>query len=391
MNIVSNNTLIESEDLITNQTAPKNVYENLKRLNLSFTYYTDVLSYYGGYNVTKIDKILNDLSTNYEKGYIILEIFKFYTFFFNFIKKLDNQAHFTGCLKNFKINTFPVDFSDLNNIVIYKNVRFDGCSNLKNLHLKKSLKNIIYSQEKITTVYEGNLNTNVFDSKFTSFTEYFYRVVAFNSEGSSSSEWFLLRTPDEEAPLITIDLKYLKAEAVSGYKILVHNMTNFCFYCDSKFNTDELFTGIIQKFVLNVKEFNSSYNDYLFAKNFTFICDTVCFQSIDENSGLKSQYYDFIKDDYDSNANVLYIETTPITKYSLSVSVCNRLGCTESENYFLVTLEEAPDGVYAPFLVEKSSESLLLKWEIPKFPSGYITGYILRSINADSEAIVSYF
>ena len=141
LRIFSNNTLAETARLITNVTAPQNVYDNLNRLNLTFTYYTDVLSHYGGYNMTRIDKILNDLSVNYERGFITMEIFKFYTYFFNFLKKLDTQGHFSGCIKNFRINSFVIDFSNLNNIVYYQNVRFDGCSNLKNFHLKNSLKN----------------------------------------------------------------------------------------------------------------------------------------------------------------------------------------------------------------------------------------------------------
>jgi len=80
LRIFSNNTLAETARLITNVTAPKNVYDNSNRLNLTFTYYTDVLSHYGGYNMTRIDKILNDLSVNYERGFITMEIFKFYTY-----------------------------------------------------------------------------------------------------------------------------------------------------------------------------------------------------------------------------------------------------------------------------------------------------------------------
>ena len=65
LQLKSNNSLVKSVKLITNESVPADVFNNLQRYNLTFTYYTDVLSYYGGYNVSMIGKILKDLTAPY--------------------------------------------------------------------------------------------------------------------------------------------------------------------------------------------------------------------------------------------------------------------------------------------------------------------------------------
>ncbi len=82
--------------------------------------------------------------------------------------------------------------------------------------------------------------------------------------------------------------------------------------------------------------------------------------------------------DQEYSFDELYIDTTPITNYSLTVGVCTRGGCGYSDPLFLTSLGEVPDGIFVPTLLARTSDSLSLGWREPLYPSGDITGYILR-------------
>ena len=368
--------------LITSSSVSPDIINKTSSFNLLFTFYTDVQYFMGGYNISKISANLRALSVPWITPVTRL----YFTNIFNLIQSLDDKLYFSGCIRNFKLNTFTIDYSNLNNIFNYRNVRFDGCPNLNYFNLKRELK-ISKAPLKISTIYEGESNV-AYDFSFNSFTEYFYRVVAINSQGRTNSDWFLVRSPDS-IPTEPVDLKYLKAAAISGYKILVENMVDYCFYCENKSKLSGIFSGIVKNFILTVKEYNTSTNIYETIRNYTFYCDNVCVQPA-TNSSVNDPYENFFTEEKDSDAIRLLVDTNPITKYSLTVSVCNSAGCTESSPVSIVTLEEAPDGVYSPTLLDKSSSSLHLGWNIPKYPSGIITGYILRQVSGNVESVI-YF
>lgn len=201
----------------------------------------------------------------------------------------------------------------------------------------------------------------------------------------------MIRT-SEASPNETIDIeKYLVANPISGYKLLVENMINFCQYCNSSTKLNALFTGIITSFVLTIKEVNQTYQDREVTKprNFTFYCETTCVNPLAEGTNV---YESVLKDDQDPLSRSLYIDTTPISTYSLVVSVCNSVGCSSSKPVFRTSLGEVPDGIFAPQLYNRTSDSIYLNWTEPKYPSGVITGYILRLINrTEADNVVVYF
>ena len=148
------------------------------------------------------------------------------------------------------------------------------------------------------------------------------------------------RTPESE-PNDFVDLKYLNATVISGYQISVRNIANFCFYCDSNNRQSRVFNGIINRFVLVVKEFQNQTKDFVQLKNVTFYCETVCFQSLVVSSTANAYPERLFQDESDPNANELVIETKPITKYQLAVKICNSInGCTLSDFLQLTTNEE---------------------------------------------------
>jgi len=299
-------------------------------------------------------------------------------------------------MKNIKINSFVIDFNEPLSEFEYNHVRFDGCPNVNNRYLLSKIdyrKNSTLDKnpKRIEVIYEGNKRF-AYDTVFNSFTEYFYRVIASDPFGATAtSEWLLLRSP-EGVPKDYVDLKYLNAQVVSGYQIKVLNMSNFCYYCDSMNRMNRIFNGIIHRFILVVEEFNSDLNQYDGLKNVTFYCDTVCFAELLPTKN--AQVYDetIFSEDFDPNANVLLIETKPVTKYLLAVQICTEHGgCTISDFKPFTTNEEAPTGVAAPDATERTATSLRLTWKPPKNSNGNVTGYILRLIDSVNSENAIYF
>jgi hypothetical protein len=250
-------------------------------------------------------------------------------------------------MKNIKINGFLINSTDILSTFEYINVRFDGCPNIQNKNILSKLDQTTdvsqtasnQKQSRVDVIYEGK-SRFAFDVSFKPFTEYFYRVTASDPFGKSAvSDWFLLRTPEAE-PNDYVDLKYLNANVISGYQISVRNISNYCFYCDSNNRKTRVFNGIINNFVLVVKEFSNLTKNFVNLKNVTFYCETVCFQSLVATNS-KNYPEGLFQAEFDPNANELFIETKPITKYSLAVKICNSIGgCTLSDFLQLTTNEE---------------------------------------------------
>ena len=126
-----------------------------------------------------------------------------------------------------------------------------------------------------------------------------------------------------------------------------------------------------------------------------FNCDVVCSPTLGyapqppaAGAGADDEAFErLIKEDEDVRASNLYIDTTPVSTYALSVSICNALECAHSEPVYVRSLPEAPGRVHAPRLVNASARFIHLVWLEPELPSGEITGYLIRqSVAGDADA-----
>lgn len=121
-------------------------------------------------------------------------------------------------------------------------------------------------------------------------------------------------------------------------------------------------------------------NEFISLKNFSFFCQTTC--SVETlNSNQTNTLDNLLKSD-SIQSDQVYLDTKPLSNYSLSVSICtecaNDACCVKSDSIVVTSLGEVPDGIEAPILLNRSSNSLIIGWQVPEYPSGVITGYILR-------------
>lgn len=193
-------------------------YESVEDMNLILNFYFQPKFYYGGYNYSQVQIIINNLSRS-KSG---LEIVNYFMDLFTQLLDLNEQIYFSGCMRNMKINNFQLDFNDLNYVIDYVNVRFDGCPSVESYQLVTHY--LDEDNNPIETIQETVAEVYAYDTEFYSFTEYFYRVVAINAQGKSASDWIVVRTPDA-VPTYDVNYKYLDAVAISGYHIAVRNMS----------------------------------------------------------------------------------------------------------------------------------------------------------------------
>jgi usherin len=118
----------------------------------------------------------------------------------------------------------------------------------------------------------------------------------------------------------------------------------------------------------------------MFASNYTFYCESACINPLAQSSSNNTRLnkIDSLLNEQEFSIDELYIDTTPITNYSLTVGVCTNGGCGYSDPLFLTSLGEIPDGIFVPVLLARASDTLSIGWREPLYPSGDITGYILR-------------
>ena len=183
-----------------------------------------------------------------------------------------------------------------------------------------------------------------------------------------------MRTPDA-IPNNYIDLKYLDASSISGYQILVRKMSNFCYYCNSSSQSNEIFKGFTNRFVLTVNELEKKEFTYL--RNITFYCEITCVK-YHENPN-KNIYNDQTATSNDSKE--LLIDTKPITEYELIVSVCTLTGCSSSKKKYLKTFKEAPTDVNVPSLKDSNYKSLELAWIEPNNSNGRFKNLRIKNKN----------
>lgn len=171
-----NKTLIGSRSIFTNKSLPFGLDRKILEQPLLFTFYLNVKFYFGGYDISMLSDIFDTLS----QAYVTVFTKQYFLPLFRLVASLDDDLYFTGCLRNIRINSFLIDFADLNNLVQYKNVRFDGCPRLEYLNWRERVS--LQENESNIEVISENLNYTSMDTNFLPFTEYFYRVVAYNSQ-----------------------------------------------------------------------------------------------------------------------------------------------------------------------------------------------------------------
>ncbi|CAF0916506.1 unnamed protein product, partial [Brachionus calyciflorus] len=310
-----NQTRIVFKNFVTNSNFPENFNPRILNASLLFTFYFNSQSFMGGFDLN----MLPDIYSSLNQVFISAITRRFFFGIFEFLESLEESLYFTGCFKEIKINRFQIDFFNNKNQVAYKNVRFDGCPDIS-----------VYIEEvsPLIEIVNETIDKEILDTNFSPYTEYFYRATSFNSQGKSSSEWFLIRTPDG-LPEGQVDIqKYINVKVISGYKILVENIRNFCFYCE---NWSYQTKGIIKKITLTVIGSDKE-------QIFEFFCETICFdqsqQKIEQNGFLGNIFKKY----EDPRVNRFFIDTKPITQYSLMIGVCNNAGCISSEFYNLTTL-----------------------------------------------------
>lgn len=183
--------------------------------------------------------------------------------------------------------------------------------------------------ESFKNLYEGK-NSEGFDTVFKPFTEYFYRVIAYNSQGESASDWLLVRTPETQ-PFFNVDISLLEVAPVSGYQIEVIQIKRFCVYCNIYlYQSEPVFTGIVVSFELIVQGPSSTARDNSSqTQTFTFYCLQSCnvVNDLPSNDSLIS----ILNDQYDSRLDSFFIDVTPITTYNLKMRVCNSFKCATSK------------------------------------------------------------
>ena len=294
-----------------------------------------------------------------------------------FYSNIDN-VYFSGCIRNIKVsglNVIPTDAS-ICEINKYAHVRFDGCPSISKF--QKSLKIEKYRE----TIYDGDL-TFAFDTNFRSSTEYFYRIIAYNSEGESSSNWILVRSPDV-VPAFSVENKFIKFQIINGYNFLITNTSNYCFYCFSKQDSSKPFMGIVTTFKYIIKVYNSSIRQSFQIKSQLFFCDEICLNDFGIDSNNLYGEIENIMNKIENNVSNfdIKVDTIPMEKYMIEVEVCTNGGCVSSMPIEIQTPQETPAYVNVPYLYSKSTSFLHLKWPQPTYPNGNITGYVLKLVNS---------
>ena len=171
---------------------------------------------------------------------------------------LGHARYFSGCMRDLSINRFRVDLHNVSNVVSGEHVRLDGCPATTTT---TTTTRDTPQSGRVQSTFVGGGQKRALDTGFTAFTEYFYRVIAVNAFGDeSASDWQLVRTPDAR-PGDTVDTTLLEASALTGYKLHVRNMSNYCVYCNtatrlnkSNAHQQQPFNGIIRRFTLAVKK-----------------------------------------------------------------------------------------------------------------------------------------
>lgn len=321
---ILNGTFAETIPILNDFSVSSNVDREVFTYELLFNFYFNVQFYLGGYDVSLIPTILKEL----ERQYVQLYTRATFKPLFEQLLSLEKSLYWSGCLRNVRVNSFLVVFDDSNNLVNYKNVRFDGCP-AASLITKLNSSNLDLDSFKV--VYQGQ-NTTAFDTQFNSFTEYFYRVVASNSQGESASEWLLIRTPEDE-PSFNVDISLLEATALSGYQIEIAHMRRFCVYCEIYlYQSEAVFTGIVVKFELLVEAVtvdNDVTGNLSRSQTFEFYCLQSCNVIDDEPSN--NGFINILNDPRDPRLDSFLVDVTPITTYTMKIRVCNSFKCTSSE------------------------------------------------------------
>ncbi|XP_069811529.1 usherin [Dendropsophus ebraccatus] len=86
---------------------------------------------------------------------------------------------------------------------------------------------------------------------------------------------------------------------------------------------------------------------------------------------------------------IILEDLTPGAEYSLRLQACQHGGCGVSGISYMVTMEEAPEGLQPPTLLTIGPQAIKVTWKAPKKPNGFITQYTIHRCLADSYEIIT--
>ncbi|XP_064622303.1 usherin-like [Lineus longissimus] len=256
------------------------------------------------------------------------------------ISKLIVPEGFGGCMKDKIVfrDTADNPFNISKQYVHLLNVHLDGCP--------PNITSTAPCQAKSTVQITNTTANMTYDEGLGVFSDYIYRVVAANSQGSTASTWVSGRT--KEGPPTGI-VKPQSATALTGYIIKV------------AWTSPTGNTGLLTKYILKA-----------------YVTDKP------EVAPVMAPYPPSINtDSYEGNITT----AVPYTNYTVKLEACTSGGCTESKDGIIViTKEEAPENVSSPTAVMVGATFIEVSWTEPSKPNGKITGYFL---NMDGQSIYS--
>ncbi|XP_074661048.1 usherin-like [Tubulanus polymorphus] len=174
-------------------------------------------------------------------------------------------------------------------------------------------------------IYSGlplNLEFEDKDSVLKPFTDYQYRLVAFNKVGQSSSGWQTVRT--QEAPPARVDKLTILGVTATSIKteVPIPDQPN----------------GIIQTYEIVVDRLGLAKSE---------------------------------------NTTITVRNLNPYQNYSIQARVCTSVGCTNSPPVLVQTKSAPPSGLSSVVVLETTITSALISWSAPSRPNGVITSYEL--------------
>ncbi|XP_053408878.1 usherin-like [Mercenaria mercenaria] len=273
----------------------------------------------------------------------------------------------------------------------------------------------VVNEEKI---YSG-LNTNFFDDGLVPFSLYEYSVAVVNSAGTTQSDYTLTKTLQATpegllAPNATLDPKQLymifltweAPEQPNGEIlrfILVRDGIELYRGLDLGYTDDTTIlpyrsytylltactvAGCVTSPSITVATAQAA-PEGVYAPKFEILNSTallVSWASPDIPNGIIAEYkIHFVGGHHHTVYNttdlsMVIANLLPYTRYNATLSACTEVACTNSSLISILMPEAAPEGVYPPEVIVKSSTSVDVYWSPPSKPNGIIVFYaLLRS------------
>ncbi|KAJ1157569.1 hypothetical protein NDU88_010275 [Pleurodeles waltl] len=230
---------------------------------------------------------------------------------------------FGGCMKDVKFKRGAVvNLASVSSSAV--RVNLDGCPSAVGSANCRGNDSIV--------VYQG-VEEVFFDTDLQPFTEYLYRVIAYNQGGTCSSAWKRTRSRESVPQSVPTPSRIC---SINSYSLEV------------TWDKPTGVAGVIEQYILKAYPEEQPNVPALSA----VVTDT-------------------------SNRTAMLTGLQPFTNYAVTLTACTLAGCTESSNALNIsTTEEAPKDVQPP-TAKSLPASLLLSWPAPRKPNGIITQYAL--------------